>query len=193
MSQESDDALRASKDLALRIAAVVAALESCSEAAMASIDESRQVMLGTSSRFGRETSALLQDVSRGVESSVRGCTERALASALPEVHAAIALSARRVEDAAKTLAAERAQLSRQQRGAFWVGSVALVLGSLLLAGASAAWLAMKRKELAQIEFALELHRATEAGALVPCGGRLCARVGEKPRRAGERGEYLVVE
>ena len=186
-----------SKDAALRMAALAALLDRRTGEALTALVDGRDAIDEAARGLGLRGQQLVTEVGRQVQAETRGAAERALQEALGEsldgLKTRIGEAARQARDAAAVLANERQALSRQQRGAFWVGSVALAVGALLLAGASAAWLAMKRKELSQIEFALELHRATEAGALVPCGGRLCARVGEKPRRAGERGEYLVVE
>jgi hypothetical protein len=95
--------------------------------------------------------------------------------------------------AAQQLDAQTARLARQQRSMLWVSGVALGVGALLAVAGSTVFVWAKWRELQQIEFAEQIHRATESGALAPCGESLCVRVPKEPTRMGANGEYIVVQ
>lgn len=187
------DTTRELKALALRMAAVVDVLESRSHQAAAGMSDARTRLDDAIQHFGQRGAMLLQDVSNGVQSATRFAAEEALQPPAKALGLQLDLALRRLHDSTQQLALEREALARQQRRALWAGAGTLVLGAVMVAGASTAWVALKREELAQLEFAEQIHAASAAGALVPCGDRLCVRVGTAPRKTGERGEYLLVE
>ena len=181
------------KTLALRMAAVVDALETRSDEAAAGMSGARAHLDEAVQRLGQRGAMLLQEVSTGEQSATRSAAEAALQPPTAALKAQLETALHRLQDSTQQLANERATLARQQRSVVWIGGGAIVLGALMVVGASAAWVALKREELAQLEFAEQVHAATAAGALVPCGDRLCARVGATPRRAGANDEFLVVD
>ena len=181
------------KALALRMAVVVDVLENRSQESAAGMSGARVHLDDAVQRLGQRSTALLQEVATGVQSATRAAAEEALGPPAATLKTQVAAVLRSLQDSTRQLALEREAFGRQQRRALWIGAGALVLGALMVVGASAAWVAMKRKELAQMEFAKQIHAATAAGALVPCGDELCARIGASPRKAGKNGEYVVVE
>jgi hypothetical protein len=187
------DAIQETKRLALQLAAVVDALERRSAEAVAAIDDGRVALKRAADDLGGRGSQLVAEVARQAQSETRAAADRALADGLATFKAQLEAASRSAVRGAEALQREREALAKQQRSAFWVGSVALALGALALAGGSTWWVMQQRAELAKLDFARALHEASARGALVPCGDALCARVGESPRRAGRNGEYLVVE
>ncbi|MGL6289848.1 MAG: hypothetical protein ACRC2H_04085 [Silanimonas sp.] len=187
------DAAQDIKRLALQLAAVVDALERRSADAVGAIDDSRIAIARAAADLGQRGPQLVAEIGRHAQAETRAAADRALGDSLAVLKAQLDAASRQAKESAGMLEAQERGLARRQRSLLWVGGGALVLGSLLSVGGSAAWVAMKRDELAQIEFAQQIHDATVRGALVPCGESLCARVGESPRRAGERREFLVVE
>lgn len=181
------------KRLALQLAAVVDALERRSADAVAAIDDGRLAVTRAASELAQRGPQLVAEVGRHAQAETRAAAERALAESVAAFRAQLDAAAGKAKHSVEHLEVERRALARQQRSMLWIGGGTLVLGALLVVGGSAAWVATKRAELDQVEFARQIHDATTRGALVPCGEALCVRVGEKPRQAGERGEFLVVE
>lgn len=181
------------KRLALQLAAVVDVLERRSADAIGAMDDGRAAVGRAAADLGQRGQQVVTEISRHAQAETRAAADRALAEAVIAFRTQLDAASRQATDSATALASERRALARQQRSMLWIGGGALVLGALLAVSGSAAWVAMKRAELSQVEFAKQIHDATARGALVPCGEALCARVGEKPRRAGERREFLVVE
>lgn len=84
-------------------------------------------------------------------------------------------------------------LTAAQGALVWKGLIALGIGSLLAALGCGFYAWHTLREVRQAEFSRDILRATQTGVLVPCGeGALCIKVGAKPRRAGEKGEYMVL-
>ena len=187
------EAIGETKRLALQLAAVVDALERRSADAVNAIDDGRASLQRAVDDLGARGTQLVAEVSRHAQAETRGAAERALSDSVASFKAQLEAAARSAVNGAEALQREREALARQQRSAFWVGSVALGLGALAVAGGSTWWVMQQRAEVAKLDFARALHEATARGALVPCGDALCARVGEAPRSAGRNGEYLVVE
>jgi FtsZ-binding cell division protein ZapB len=193
MSADPADAVTETKRLALQLAAVVDALERHSIDAVGAIDDSRIALKRAVDELGSRGNQIVTEVSRHAQAETRAAAERALSESLAGFKAQLDAAARSAVNGAEALQRERERLAKQQRSAFWVGSVALLLGALAVVGGSTWWVMQQRTEVARLEFARALHEASARGALVPCGDTLCARVGDSPRRAGRNGEYLVVE
>lgn len=172
---------------------MVDALERRSVDAVNAIDDGRLALTRAVDDLGARGGQLVAEVSRQAQAETRSAAERALSESLAAFKSQLEAAARSAVNGAEALQREREALAKQQRSAFWVGSVALALGALVVAGGSTWWVTQQRAEVAKLDFARELHEATARGALVPCGESLCARVGESPRRAGRNGEYLVIE
>lgn len=181
------------KRLALQLAAVVDVLERRSADAIGAMDEGRAAVGRAAADLREHEQQVVSEISRHAQAETRAAAERALAESVAAFRAQLDAAAGKAKHSAEHLEVERRALARQQRSMLWIGGGALVIGALLVVGGSAAWVATKRAELGQVEFARQIHDATTRGALVPCGEALCVRVGEKPRQAGERGEFLVVE
>lgn len=187
------DAMQETKRLALQLAAVVDALERRSEDAVGAIDDARLALKRSVDELGGRGGQLVAEVSRHAQAETRAAADRVLTESLVAFKAQLEAAARSAVNGAEALQREREALAKQQRSALWVGSVALGLGALAIAGGSTWWVMQQRADVAKLEFARELHEASAKGALIPCGESLCARVGDSPRRAGRNGEYLVVE
>jgi hypothetical protein len=181
------------KETALRIAALVDVLERRSADAVGVMDEGRASIARAAADLGQRGPQLVAEVGRHAQTETRAALEAAIGPVVATLRAQLDAASAKAQHSAEALHKERVAMVSAQRKAFWIGSGALVLGALLAVGGSAAWVAMKRAELAKLEFAQQIHDATARGALVPCGESLCARIGEAPRRAGERREFLVVE
>ena len=187
------DASQDIKRLALQLAAVVDALERRSVEAVGAIDDGRVSIARAVESLGQRGDQLVATIAREAQAQTRTAADAALAPLVAGLRAQLDAAAAKAQHSADALHRERTAMVSAQRRAFWVGGVALTLGALATAGGSSWWVMKQRAELREVEFAAGIHAATARGALVPCGERLCARVGAAPRRAGENGEFLVVE
>lgn len=113
-------------------------------------------------------------------------------NAVHEVRQQLGHTADLAQAAAQSLQRETSSLTSARRTLVWNGLIALLLGSLLAAGA-AAWIAHKSmQEVAKAHFAKDILRATRTGEITRCGDVLCARVGQAPQRFGAKGEYVLM-
>lgn len=138
---------------------------------------------------GRFTQEAMQAISHGSQAAV----SEGARQALEEFNGTLEQTTERAKWAADALGEQRRVLALAQRSLVWNGLIALTIGSLLAAGGSAyvAWTSMR--EVRQAEFGTAILRATRSGTLTACGEALCVKVGQKARRAGARGEYVLVE
>ncbi|MDM0104812.1 hypothetical protein QTH97_07700 [Variovorax sp. J22R24] len=156
------------------------------EVASGAMHQGLQRLDGGVDRFTREA---MEAISHGSQAAV----SEGARDALDGFNLKLAQAAGRAQGAADALGEQGRALTVAQQGLVWKGLVALTIGSLLAAGGSAyvAWASMR--EVRQAEFGTAILRATRSGALTSCGEALCVKVGQKSRRAGARGEYVVVE
>lgn len=181
------------KRLALQLAAVVDVLERRSADAVGAIDDGRVALSRAVGDLGAHGQQLVEDIGRHAQAETKAAADRALGESVAAFKTQIDAASRQAKDSAEQLDVQRRDFARQQRSMLWIGAGALLIGSALAVAGSAAWVAVKRDEAARFDFAKQIYEATEAGALAPCGDELCVRVPANPRRAGERGEYLIVE
>lgn len=102
-------------------------------------------------------------------------------------------AANSVQWASQAMDEQRKGMAAARRSLVWSGALALLMGSLLAAGA-AIWVAHRSmQEVAQARFGQDILQATGSGALTRCGDSLCARVGKRPQRYGKDGEYVLLQ
>ncbi len=131
----------------------------------------------------------LQLIGTGAQQSIVQGTQQAAAHLSHQLDH----TASNARAAAETMEQEARLLTGVRRSLVWNGLIALLVGSLLAAG-GAAWIAQKSmQEVAQAHFAKDILEATRTGAVTRCGDLLCARVGNKLRRYGSKGEYVLLE
>lgn len=186
----STDAL---KETALRVAVLVDALESRSESALRSMEASAGALIHTASSFGQQGQTLVRDVSEGIQAHTRQSIMPVLQHASEPFREQLQSAASAALAASRQLEVQTARLAGQQRSMLWVSGTALALGAALSVAGSSLFVWAKWRELQQLEFADQIHAATESGALAPCGDALCVRVPQSPTRLGPKGEYIVVE
>jgi len=116
-----------------------------------------------------------------------------VAKAVGEFRQQLQQSAVTAQAAAQAMDEQRKGLTTARRTLVWNGLIALLIGSLLAAG-GAAWIARdSMQKIAQAHFGQDILQATQSGAITRCGDSLCVKVGKKPARYGNDGEYLLVQ
>lgn len=180
------------KALAVQIATIADRLDHRSESAVRRTEQAGADMGSQAQRLSASTQSFTRDVSHALQQRAGEIIGRGLGSALDEVGSQLRASARTASVAALALEHERMAMTRERRTWLWLGSGALVLGSLLATGAAFHAVTSSRKEVERnhVEAAL-LHAYNEADVTL-CDGRLCANVDERARRHGDRKQYRPV-
>ena len=195
MTDNSTSDIHETQQLIVKLAHIAREIESRSmdalnriEASTGAMQQGAQRLHGGAERF---TQQAMQAISHGSQAAVAQGAQQALG----QFNHQLQQSTSQALSAADMLREQSRTVSRAQHALVWKALIALAVGSLLAAGGSAyvAWNSMR--EVRQAEFGTAILRATQSGALTVCGKEqaLCVKVGEKPRRVGARGEYLLVE
>ncbi|MBB3180273.1 hypothetical protein [Variovorax sp. Sphag1AA] len=195
MTDNNTSDIHETQQLIVKLAHIAREIESRSmdalnriEASTGAMQQGVQRLHGGAERF---TQQAMQAISNGSQAAVAQGAQQALG----QFNQQLQQSTSHALSAADTLREQSRTVSRAQRALVWKALIALAIGSLLAAGGSAyvAWNSMR--EVRQAEFGTAILRATQSGTLTVCGKEqvLCVKAGEKPRRAGARGEYLLVE
>lgn len=181
------------QELALRLGAVVAFLEERAEQASLQSVQGAQALHEAVDGFGACTRQLSQEAVSTIAAQAQGAIRLGVATAAEQCGQRLQEAARVATRAAATLDAQAHALSATQRGLAWKAGLALLVGAMLAAGGSAlvAWKSLR--DLERAGFGEDILQATRSGAITRCGEALCVKVGAEPRRAGTRGEFLLVE
>jgi hypothetical protein len=180
------------KQLLVKLAVIAEQLDTRSRGALQRIDASALALDRSAQRWTEGADGFARTVLDTVCAQARDGIAGAARKALDPLDAQLRESARTARWAADALAEQRKLLTRAQRSLVHKGLLALMVGALLAAGGSL-WVASRSMHRAALGD--DLVRAVRAGSIVRCPGRasLCVRIGNHPRRAGSRGEYLVVQ
>lgn len=156
------------------------------EAASAALDQGVSRLDGGGERFAK--SALQVIGSNAQQALTQGAGQ-----AVGEFRQQLKQTADSAQSAAHAMDEQRRGLTIARRSLVWNGLIALLMGSLLAAG-GAAWVVHRSmQEMAQAHFGQDILRATQRGAIIRCGDSLCVKVGKKPQRYGEDGQYLLLQ
>ncbi|MBB3179473.1 hypothetical protein [Variovorax sp. Sphag1AA] len=182
MTDNNTSDIHETQQLIVKLAHIAREIESRSmdalnriEASSGAMQQGAQRLHGGAERF---TQQAMQAISHGSQAAVAQGAQQALG----QFNHQLQQSTSHALSAADTLREQSRTAGRAQHALVWKALIALAIGSLLAAGGSA-------------EFGTAILRATQSGTLTVCGKEpvLCVKVGEKSRRAGERGEYVLVE
>ena len=102
-------------------------------------------------------------------------------------------AATHAEAAAGSLQRELHRLGAAQQSLVWKSGLTFLLGSLLAVAGSGYLVWKNHQALKRAEFPAALAEAMRTGALSSCDGSICARVGKRPKRFGNRGEYVEIK
>jgi hypothetical protein len=102
-------------------------------------------------------------------------------------------SADLAKSAAQSMDEQRKGMTSARRSLVWNGMIALLIGSLLAAGAAAWMVHRSMQDMAQADFGQDILQATQRGAITRCGESLCVRVGSNPQHYGKDGQYRLLQ
>lgn len=189
------DSTEEAQQLLVKLAHLASQIEAGSADALRRIEAGAAAMHQGVQRLDDGVERFAQQAMQAISQGSQAAVAQGASQALEAFNHQLQQSASHAKWAADALGEQRRTLTHAQRTLVWKGLIALTLGSLLAAGGSAyvAWSSMR--EVRQAEFGTAILRATRSGALTACGEEqaLCVRVGQKSRRVGARGEFLLVD
>lgn len=156
------------------------------EAATVALDQGVNRLDGGGERFARS-------VLQVIGSNAQQALTQGAGQAVGEFRQQLQQSADSAQSAVHAMDEQCRGLTAARRTLVWNGLIALLIGSLLAVG-GAAWIVHRSmQELAQAHFSQDILQATQHGAITRCGDSLCAKVGKKPQRYGEDGQYMLLQ
>lgn len=177
----------------IRLMAIADRLESRNAQVVQRIDAATVALDQGVSRLDAGGGRFAQDALQVIGSSVQQVMAQSAGQAVDGLRQRLQQGADSVRAAAQAMDVQRKGLAAARHTLVWNGLIALLLGSLLAAGA-AAWVVHRSlQDLAQVRFGQDLLRATQRGAITRCGDSLCVKVSRKPRHFGKDGQYVMLE
>lgn len=156
------------------------------EAAIVALDQGVSRLDGGGERFA-------QSALQAIGSNAQQAVTQGVGQAVGEFRQQLQQSADSAQSAARAMDEQRRGLTAARRTLVWNGLIALLIGSLLAVG-GAKWVVHRSmQEMAQAHFGQDILQATQRGAITRCGDALCAKVGKKPQRYGEDGQYMLLQ
>jgi len=193
MDSSCTDDVETVRQALIRLMAIADRLESRNAHAVQQVEAATTALDRGVSRLEAGGEQFAERALQVIGNNARQTVAQGAADAVDEVRQRLQQSADSAQAAARTMDEQCRGLTRARRGLLWNAWVALLLGSVLAAGAAAWTLHRSRQELAQAHFGQDILRATQRGAINRCGDSLCARVGRTPRRFGKDGQYVLLE
>jgi len=181
------------QELALRLSAFADVLNQHATRLVEEADSSTKTLRETASAFSTQAQQLSRDLVNNVGMQAREVIERHAADGMQESSKALHRAATHAESVAATMQGELQRLGAAQRSLVWKSGLGLLAGALLAVGGSGYLVWKNQQALKRAEFSSDMVEAMRTGALTRCGGTICARVGAKPTRFGDKGEYVRIE
>lgn len=187
-----NDDVEAVQQALAKLLAIADRLDGRNRQAMQRIEAATGAMEQGVSRLDHGAGQFARDALQLVGADVRQAIAQGANQATKELQRQLAETACSAQWAAQAVDEQRKGLAMARRSLLWSGAIALLFGSLLAAG-GAAWVAHRSmQEIAQADFAEDILRAAQSGAITRCGDALCAKVGKRPQRYGKDGEYALL-
>jgi hypothetical protein len=181
------------QEMALRLSAFADVLNQRTARVTQEAGHSSQVLRETAEGFATRSQQTAHEMVETVGRQARETIERHAAEGLRQSGERLQAAAARVESAAGSLYHQLQLLGAAQRSLVWKSGLALLAGSLLAVGGSGYLVWKNQQALKHSEFPSDMAEAMRTGALTRCDDAICARVGAKPKRFGDNGEYVRIE
>lgn len=183
------------KKLVLKLAAITGQIDQRNQEGTVQIANSVQTLDLASRRLQGGADQFAGAVMQAVGKQVQNVVAEHSAHALDQFNEQLRTSASRVQRATEALAEQRKTLHQTQRTLVWQGLIALLIGSVLAAGAGGYLFWQARHIGGDAALTADIRQAVASGALARCNdGRLCARTAV-PKHAGKpaHAQYVTIE
>lgn len=181
------------QELALRLSAFADVLSQHATRLVQETGHSTQALRETAAAFSTQAQQISRELVHSVGVQAREVIERHAADGMRQSGERLHEAAKRAESSAGALQRELQRLSVAQHSLVWKSGLGLLLGSLLAVGGSGYFAWKSHQAVKQAEFPTGIVEAMRTGALTRCDGSICARIGDKPKRFGDKGQYAVVK
>lgn len=131
---------------------------------------------------------LSREVLRTLGAQSAQTISQAAAHALAALDQQLQQAARNAQLLDRELAAQRSRIRMTIIGAL----SALSVGAILAVGGSIYVVRDRMRALDNVSFGEDIHRATQVGAINRCDGKLCVRVGQKPKPFKQNPDYVLI-
>ena len=181
------------KDLVVKLALIAQRLDERSEAAVQRVEQTGVAL----DRRAHGLSNNAEDFAQSVLRMLRQMAGEALGSGIDqaakqcnkELTSAAQGAAASVQEMQRT----HGQLQRERRTWVWIGSGALLIGSVLAVGASAWMVKSSREQVARHQIEARLLRAYNQADVTLCGEQLCANIDPDAPGVGAKKQYRLVQ
>jgi len=181
------------QELALRLSAFADVLNQHAMRLVQETGQSTQALRETATAFSTQAQQISRELVHSVGMQAREAIERHAADGMRHSGERLHEATKRVESSAGALQRELQRLGAAQNSLVWKSGLGLLLGSLLAVGGSGYFAWKSHQAVKQAEFPVGIVEAMRTGALTRCDGSICARIGDKPRRFGDKGQYAEVK
>lgn len=181
------------QELALRLSAFADVLNQHATRLTQENAISAQSLRETAAAFTSQSQQVSRELVHSVGTQAREVIELQAGHGLRQSGDRLASAATHAEAAAGSLQRELQRLGAAQQSLVWKSGLTLLLGSLLAVAGSGYLVWKNHQALKRAEFPTALADAMRTGALSSCDGSICARVGKRPKRFGEQGEYVEIK
>lgn len=183
--QDAQDLKRLAADLAM----FAQHLQEQNERAVQHVDRSADELQRTAMDMGAGAQQMAVQIVEVLQAQARDAVARGADQAFASLGSQLRDSADQAQRAASALEEQNKALAKAQQGLVFKATGVLVLGSLLVIGATTYYARKSLQEVERARFAKEILEATRSGAITRCGDQLCVRAG-KPY--GTKGDYVLV-
>lgn len=182
------------KQQGIKLSAVADRMDARSEQAIRRVEHSAAVLDQSTQRLHAGVERFTHDALQALKARAGEVLGQGIDHAVKTCNAQLQDTATRAERTAQALDAQCRALERERRTWVWLGSTALVIGSVLAVGGTWYWVQESRREVARNRIEATLLRAYNQADVTLCDdGRLCANVDDKGERHGAKRQYRPVK
>lgn len=181
------------KILIVQLAAVAERLDQRSESAVQRVEQTGAWLSRSAQQLGSSTGDFTREVSQALQQESADIIGRGLGGAVERFNHQLDGAIRNASSAAHVLEEQRMALNRERKTWVWLGSGALLVGSLLAIGAAGYAVTQSRGEVSRNRVEANLLQAYNQADVILCEGRLCANVDDTGQRYGDRKQYRPVD
>lgn len=176
-----------------KMGTVAAYLQQCAQQATEGVASSQQQLQQTAQGFDARARQLARDAVDEIARQARQAIVQGVGQASDECNVRLKNTGDSANQAIYHLGQQVQTLQRAQHALIWKAGLALLTGALLAMAGLGAYGWYLSQQAQETRYPAAVNKALQTGKLVPCGEQLCAKIGKNPRRAGNNGEYLVLE
>jgi hypothetical protein len=168
-------------------------LDQRSESAVARVEQTGAALDESASRLESSASTFAHDALGALDRQSGEVISRGLGREIGNCIAHLQQAGRQASTLAQELEQMRAALRGERRRWVWLGSGALLTGSVLAIATAAYVVKTSRDELRRNAIETTLLRAYNQADVTLCDGRLCANIDKAGQRFGDQKQYRPVK